>query len=89
MMTEQTICRRQDVLSAPIDEQLLIMSVEHGLYFSFNPVAARIWELLEAPMTEEALVQQLIAEYDVEIQACRQQVVQFLDELKKRNLLSE
>lgn len=85
----QMICRDSSILGAAIDDQLLIMSVEQGLYFSFNSVAARIWELLETPTTEEALLQQLLCEYEVDQEVCREQLSTFLADLQKRNLLME
>jgi len=84
-----TIKRGGDVFTAPLDDALLMMNVSTGTYYGLNGVAARIWELLEQPTTEAALIEQLLAEYDVDASACAEQVTAFLARLRERGLLVE
>jgi hypothetical protein len=83
----ETIQRAGDVFSAALDDTLLMMSVERGQYFSLNPVATRIWELLEQPTTPAALVERLVGEYEVAPEECADQVAGFLAALRERGLL--
>lgn len=80
--------RRADgLMTAAVNDELLMMSIEHGKYFSLNAVGARIWELLETPVTVDGLVAALVAEYDVVPDAARREVERFLDALRVRGLL--
>lgn len=81
--------RATDVLSAPLQETLLIMSLDKGRYFKLNAVGRRIWELLEHPTTEVAMLDALASEYDVAPDLCRQQLTNFLDHLRERGLVRE
>lgn len=81
------IRRADNILAAPLDDKLLMMSVEQGMYYGLSGVAPRIWELLEAPTTEAAVVAALLAEFEVEPDVCATQVNAFLTGLRERGLL--
>lgn len=82
-----TIRRTENVFTAPLEDTLLMMSVENGVYHGLNSVGARIWELLEQPTTEAAVIERLLAEFEVEPEICTAQVAAFLTGLRERGLL--
>jgi len=86
---EKWIQRTGDMPAAYLGEILLIMSVEKGRYFSLNGVGTRIWELVETPTTQGALVQQLVTEFEVTPEVCAAQVAAFLAALRQRDLLGD
>lgn len=75
-------------MGAAVGEELLMMSIEKGSYFSLNSVGARIWELLENPTSIEELVATLTGEYDVPADVCRTEVERFLSDLRERGMLN-
>lgn len=81
------IRRSDEILTAPLDDSLLMMSVEQGKYFGLNGAGPRIWELLEQAMTEDELVEALLAEYEVTREVCAAEVAVFLAGLRERHLL--
>lgn len=84
------IVRRSDnVFTAALEDTLLMMSVEKGVYHGLNSVGARIWELLEHPTTEAELVARLTEEYEVTPESCATQVAAFLVGLRERGLLRD
>lgn len=82
-----TKIRREDLLTAPVGQDLIMMSLETGQYHSLIGVGPRIWELLAEPTTEDAIVSQLQAIYDVPPDVCASEVSTFLAELRKRGLV--
>lgn len=60
--------------------------VYNGL-FVMNPVAQRIWELLEQGADTDALVPLLLEEYEVDQEVLTADVAEFLDTLKSNGLL--
>lgn len=84
----ETVRRADGLLTADIDGELLMMSVEQGRYFNLNSVGSRIWELLATPMAVDGLVDALTAEYDVTSTEARQEVERFLGALRERGLLA-
>ena len=64
-----------------------MMDLEQGKYFSLNPVATRIWDLLEDPLTENQLCGLLLEEYEVDPEQCLQEVEELLAEMVKLRLV--
>jgi hypothetical protein len=83
------IQRSAEMPSAPLGDDLLMMSLDLGRYFSLNGVGKRIWEILEYPTQPAAIVRQLVEEYDVTEETCAMQVDDFLKKLRERGLLAD
>jgi len=76
------------VLSSKIDEDVVLMSIDEGFYFTLEPVGSRIWELLsEKPATLEELVNQLMEEYEVDKETCMKDVQEFIDDMASKKLI--
>lgn len=82
MLTKST-----HVLSSSIDDEVVMMSSEKGMYYNLNPIGSRIWELLETPQTVESLCVQLMEEYDVDEATCKQETEEFIQSLTDRGLI--
>jgi hypothetical protein len=79
--------RNSKTISGRLHDELVMMDIDQGKYFSLNPVATRIWDLLEKPMDTEELCAVLIDEYDVETERCRIEVEEHLAEMVKMGLV--
>jgi hypothetical protein len=81
--------RNSKTISGRLHDELVMMDIEQGKYFSLNPVATRIWDLLETPATIDWLCGQLTEEYEVDKGKCLEEVAGYLDEMSKLNLIVE
>jgi len=79
--------QRADMLTAVVGGDLIMMSLETGQYHSLTGVGSHIWELLAEPTTEEAIISQLQAKYDVSPDVCASEVTAFLADLRERGLV--
>jgi len=52
------------VLTAEVDGEILMMSIERGCYFSANDVGLDIWRRLDPPCSFADLIDGLAADYD-------------------------
>jgi hypothetical protein len=82
-----TIRRNGDWMTAAVNEELVMMSVEKGTYVGLNAVGRRVWELLETPQQRTALYATLEEEFDVAPEVCRAYVDRFLAELEKQGAI--
>jgi len=82
------IGRKDGWLSAKIGSELVMMSAQSGFYIGCNEVGARIWELLEAPMTVDSLCAKLMSEYEVTLEQAHTEVGEFLEELAKHEAIT-
>ena len=79
--------RKKDLLSSRMDQETVMMHPESGKYFSLNPVATRIWELLEVPLTYNKLLNILISEFDVPSEVCQKETKEFLQTLIEKDII--
>ncbi len=79
--------RNNRTISGRLHDELVMMDISQGKYFSLNPVATRIWDLLEKPMDCNELCSLLVEEYEVEPGRCNEEVEELLQEMEKLGLV--
>ncbi len=79
--------RAADKLSTGIDDETVILDMASSNYIGLNPVATRIWELIEPGISFAGLCERLIAEYDVSENSCRADTLSFLQEMLENQLI--
>src|SRR5262245_12412461 len=82
------LVRKQSLFTTQIDQDLVMFDETAGRYFGLNPVANKIWELLEKTIAYEQLLQSLIDLYDVSHQQCKKDVDVFLIKLVEHDLIT-
>ncbi|MBU1325919.1 MAG: HPr-rel-A system PqqD family peptide chaperone [Alphaproteobacteria bacterium] len=80
--------RSKGALGSAVEGGVLLLNARSGQYHELNPVASRIWDLLDQPTDEDTIVATLLAEYDVSPADCREEVTAFLKLLDQRGLLT-
>ncbi len=80
--------RRPELQAVEMDGELVMMGQEQGEYFAMRDVAASIWRYLDEDRSLEDLVLLVTSEYDVPAEACRDDIVAFLDDLVGRDLVT-
>lgn len=82
------IVRSEGVLSRVLDGEAVLLDTEGGAYFGLNVVGTRAWELIgEAGTTRGALVDALLAEFDVTSDVLERDVDELLAGLEQRKLI--
>ena len=75
------VVRSTEVMTSPVDDELVMMALESNQYYGLNRVGRRIWELLEMPTAVADLCAQLVKEFAVEPEQCAHEVLAFLTTL--------
>ena len=83
----QLLQRQPDMVFSHIDDEVVMMSIEAGEYYGLNPVASRIWDLLEKPHTFCRLIDLLMLEFDIDKSTCQKDVTNFLNQLVDKGLV--
>lgn len=81
--------RNENTVSGRLYEEIVMMDMDKGKYFSLNPVATSIWDFLEKPLTLDALCEKLMNEYDVPAEQCKTETGAHLKEMMKLDLIKE
>lgn len=66
---------------------MVVLNFEDGVYYSMDPVGARIWELVQEPRTVAEVQATLLDEYDVEPERCHAELLRLLEELRALKLV--
>ena len=81
------VVRVEGLCSGELDGEVVLMSLDQGRYYGMDRIGTRIWQLLETPFVVSDLCDQLRKEYDANPEECERDVMAFLDQLSKANLL--
>ena len=88
MTPPATLRPHPSVVFTRLDEfQAALMHLETKQYFSLNETGVLIWQNLERGSDLEAIANDLVAHYVIELDAARTRVAAFVDELTKEGLV--
>lgn len=85
---ETIITRKTDIITADMEGEKAMMSIERGKYYGLNEVGSCIWQLLDQPVTMEELIGKLMKEYQVDEITCERDVAFFLRKMCQEGLVS-
>ena len=67
--------------------EVIILSLESGISYSLDAVGAKIWALIEKPISVSGICDSICNEYDVPEQDCERDVQSFIEGLKAVGLI--
>lgn len=79
--------RNARVLAQRADDELVLLHVDDGLYFSLNDVGARIWELCDGGRDVEQIVIAIGEEFDAPPDVIERDVRVLLEDLANDQLI--
>lgn len=82
-----TVVAAGDLLASAFGSELVILNLKDSVYYGLEDVGARVWSLLQRPVTVSAIRDALVAEYDVEPDRCGYDVRALLKDLAARGLI--
>ena len=85
---ESTVQRNPQIMFTDLDDTVVMMDADEGMYYELDPVGARIWTLLETERSVEEMCALLVAEYDVTPETCRDDVLEFLGRAKELGIVA-
>ena len=85
--SDTLVMRNSDMLTSKMDGEIVMMSIENGEYYGLDLIGSKIWELMENPLQVNEIIEQLLAEYDVDPEECSKDTIEFLRALTDRNLI--
>jgi hypothetical protein len=74
---------------AAIDDEIVVMRVDTGEFFSLTGTAATTWRLIDGNRNRDALLAALADEYSTDEAAIAADVDDFLAQLKETGLLAD
>ena len=75
-------------VSADLVGEIVIVNLNNGVYYGLDGVGYRVWDLIQKPITIEALRDVLVEEYDVDQQRMESDLMTFFQRLEAEGLVS-
>jgi hypothetical protein len=69
------------------DTETVMLDIERGRYFGLRDVGKAIWEALASQTTVDEICDQLMGQFEVELDTCRREVSDFLQQLHDQGLI--
>lgn len=82
---ETQLSRSPSVLTAEVDGEIVMMSIEQGRYFGLDDIASDIWKRIEPPCSFAALVDSLAADYDADRATIERDVRALLEKMVEQD----
>lgn len=84
---ETVVIQKKGFVTAEMDGETAMMSIDRGKYYSLDLVGSRIWEIITKPMAVGEVINILMVEYEVEIDTCERDVNAFLEKMYAEGLV--
>ena len=75
------------VMFRDLDGEAVVLELQSGRYYGLNETGTRMWLLLQEHGAVEPALRALLAEYDVEEERLREELLSFVDTLSAQRLL--
>ena len=82
LLDSSVVVRGAGWLSAWVGDEHVMMSAETGTCISLSETGGRVWELIETPVSLQALLQRLAEEYSADDATLRADIFGFLHALE-------
>ena len=79
----------EGILFHLLQNELVLLNLDTGVYCGLDPVGTRIWQLLQAKPSRplQQIVDALVEEYDVDKERCTQDLLRLVARLEEKRLI--
>lgn len=75
------------IVQSKIGNEVVMLDMDSGFYFGLNSVASVIWGLLANEISFEALIDQLMTQFEVERSTCETDTKELMDQMLEKNII--
>lgn len=85
---DSIIVATQSQVSVDLGEEVAILGMGTGQYYGVRDVAARVWSLIQEPVSIAAVATRLEGEYDVAAVQLKRDLLEFVQALVREGLVT-
>ena len=79
--------RNPAMIFTDLDDTVVMMDADKGMYYELDPIATRVWTLLETARSVAEVCDVLAGEYDVSSEVCRRDVLALLRQAQELGIV--
>ncbi|WML51577.1 lasso peptide biosynthesis PqqD family chaperone [Neobacillus sp. PS3-12] len=87
ILLKTTVVQCEGNIASDMNGEKVLLNVRKGKYFNLGTTGGEIWGLIKSPIKVNKLVDVVVAEFEVEKNICELQVLSFLNQLYKEDLV--
>ncbi|WP_160674399.1 lasso peptide biosynthesis PqqD family chaperone [Clostridium sp. C8-1-8] len=87
MDLQTKVAQLEGIDATELNGEKVMMNLDKGQYFVLNEVGSRIWDLIQAPKSIGEVVSELLQEYEIDEESCREAVYEFLGSMKDAEII--
>jgi hypothetical protein len=87
IILRSTVVATGEQISAHFGDEVVILGLRTGSYYSLDLVGHFIWNLLQEPRQVSDIRDAILEEYDVDFEQCEQDLLALLTDLAAKSLL--
>ena len=76
-----SVVASREQVSCDVGEETVVLNLKDGVYYGLNPVAASVWKCIQQEKTVAEIRDTLVEEYEVDPDACTQDILVLLAQL--------
>jgi Coenzyme PQQ synthesis protein D (PqqD) len=76
-----------DQVSCELDGEAAILNLTSGTYHGLDSVGAAVWTMISSPIAVHAIIDAMVAEYEVDRGHCERDLLVLLHRLDERGLI--
>ena len=84
---ESIVVVSKDQMASDIAGETVILGLTAGRYYGLDAVGARVWQLIQTPMTVSDLVGTITSEYEVDRERCEADLLTLLRRMSEAGLV--
>jgi hypothetical protein len=80
--------RNEDIAWSELDDEIVLLDIEEGDFYTLNQVAAEIWRFIDGKSTIGDIIGRIMTLYDADEAQVRDDVIRVIGSFTDRNLVS-
>ena len=77
----------EHVIHQRVDEEMVLLNLETGIYHGLGPTGSRLWELLLEEESVRGVFEKMLNEYDVPADQLQEDILRLIEELESNKLV--
>jgi hypothetical protein len=89
MLSKESVLTKseENVLSSTVEEEVVLLNLKQGAYYTLDLIGAEIWRMLDKPTTAGAIIALILEEYDAPREQVEADVFALLNDLHDEGLI--
>lgn len=88
MHTNSSLIQRStNQIACDMGGEVVVLDLKSGIYYGMDAVGARVWSLIEQPVSLLAIRDAIMSEYDIDAESCERDILAFVNRMQSVGLV--